>query len=246
MGWAVFVSCVFFLPLRSEEGTFRTTSLGEEVLEGDMDVGPNLLIAVATRFGIWLIGVIAAAFLSCKRELFADVLDAGPAFGLSSRQLALGESVGCLLYQSGQGNGNMPGDVHTAVHWYLKWIQGGRKLPTDLELLFRIACFRKMDERVPKFTADEAKDTLAVFDDQRMLLTVCLAFTHPRRIVHRYGGGYKSTCVAENPIRAELGLPPEETILEISNRSICFSEKEKGAFSWVCFFFMRVVPGSRT
>ena len=82
---------VFSLSLRREEGANRTTFLGEEVLTGDMDVGPNLLVAVATRFGIKEIGMVAAAFLSCKRELFADVLDAGPAFGPSSRQLAHGE-----------------------------------------------------------------------------------------------------------------------------------------------------------
>ena len=89
VGWAVFLSCVFFVPLRSKEGTLRTTSLGEEVLRGDMDVASNLLVVVATKFGIREIGLVAGAFLSCKRELFADVLDAGPGFGLSIRQLAL-------------------------------------------------------------------------------------------------------------------------------------------------------------
>ena len=59
----MFLSCVFFVPLRSKEGTLRTTSLGEEVLEGDMDVALNLLVVVATKFRITEIGLVAAAFL---------------------------------------------------------------------------------------------------------------------------------------------------------------------------------------
>ena len=78
----MFLSCVFVRSLRSEDGTFHTTSLGEEVLKKDMDVASNLLVAVATKLGIRELGLVAGAFLSCKRELFADAFDAGPAFGL--------------------------------------------------------------------------------------------------------------------------------------------------------------------
>ena len=49
VGWAVFLSCDIFVPLRSKEGTLRTTSLGEEVLQSDMDVALNLLVVVATK-----------------------------------------------------------------------------------------------------------------------------------------------------------------------------------------------------
>ena len=57
--------------------SFLTTRLGEEVLQGDMDVGANLLVAVSKKMGIEIIGTVAAAFVACKRDLFADLFDRG-------------------------------------------------------------------------------------------------------------------------------------------------------------------------
>ena len=73
--------------------------------------------------------------------------------------------------RTGQGNGNIHGDVHTAVRWYLEWVHAERKLPSDLQCLFRIACFQKMDERAPSFKKNRANELLVMFDNWRVLLT---------------------------------------------------------------------------
>ena len=222
------------LVARAAQGHLCTTSLGEEVLLGHMDVALNLLVAVAARLGIRDIGVVAAAFLTSKRDLFSDVLQAGTAFGLDSRQDALGESAG-FPRSAGEGDREPAGDVHTAVRWYLEWVRRGRQLPSELGLLFRTACFRKMEERAPAFTTGQAEDLLASLRWRRPL-TVALAFAFQRNIVHRFGARYKTTCYADDPIRQSLNLPPEETILEISNRSVCFAhDDDAAAAAWVVY-----------
>ena len=100
-----------------------TTRLGEEVLQGDMDVGANLLVAVSKKMGIERIGKVAAAFVACKRDLFEDLFDGRGATGLSLEQLAIAEGVGSLPPCSGYCTEKRCGDVHTAVRWYLEWVR---------------------------------------------------------------------------------------------------------------------------
>ena len=134
------------LMAQAARGNWSTTPLGEVVLNGHMDVALKLLVVVATRLAIRVIGLVAAAFLTCMKDLFRDVLEVGPAFGLDSRQVALRESVG-FCQRGGENKLQLTGHVHTAVRWYLEWVRRDRRLPAEVEPLFRMACFRKMEAR---------------------------------------------------------------------------------------------------
>ena len=206
-------------------GALRTTPLGEEVLRGHMDVQSNLLVSVASRLGIKEIGLIAAAFLTSKKDLFSDVLQSGPEFGLDTRQVALGESAGFV---------EDAGDVHTAVRWYLEWVRASHALREDVRSLLRIACFRKMAQRAPVLTASEAGQLLATREWSRPL-TVSLAFAYPRNVLHLFGEAYKTTLPTEDAIRVSLDLPALGANLAISNHSVCSPRYRTALAAWVVY-----------
>ena len=169
--------------------------------------------------------MIAAAFLTSKKDLFSDVLQSGPEFGLDTRQVALGESAGFV---------EDAGDVHTAVRWYLEWVRASHALREYVRSLLRIACFRKMAQRAPVLTASEAGELLATREWSRPL-TVSLAFAYPRNVLHLFGEAYKTTLPTEDTIRVSLDLPAVGANLAISNRSVCSPRYRTAPAAWVVY-----------
>ena len=88
------------------------------MLSGHMDVTLNLLVALAEALHIRDFGLVTAAYISCKKDVFSDKLLNARELGLSSAHVALGEHMG---FPVTVGNLIMLvcGDVHTAVRWYL-------------------------------------------------------------------------------------------------------------------------------
>jgi hypothetical protein len=191
---------------QADQGLDRTTSLGERMLCGHMDVTSNLLVTLAEALDIKDIGMIIAAYIGCKKDLFSDVFQSSREFGLSSCQVALGEDTGFPV--SGDNLlSHTRGDVHTAVRWYLEWIVNGKVIPHKVRGLFRLACFQKMAMNAPRLTPEQAKKLLAI-PHWRGALTVTIAFAYQRNIMPRYGAeGYKSTFDSKDPSRKVLDLP---------------------------------------
>ena len=154
------------------DGFARTTSLGERMLAGHMDVTLNLLVALAEALHIRDIGLVAAAYILCKKEVFSDLFLSARELGLSSAQVALGEHIG---FPVSLDNPLAPvcGDVHTAVRWYLEWIAYGNDLPASVDRLFRLSCFRKMAKSAPILSPEKAKQLLSI-PHWRGALTICI------------------------------------------------------------------------
>ena len=222
--------CRMGLLLPSQSGSRSVTSLGQQMLRGHVDVLSNVFISATQVLGIETIGRIATALLSTKMEVFRDVFQATSDFGLSTSQVALGETVGF----PGEKVAKLYGDIHTAVALYLKWVCGS--ISRTVEALLRIACFRKMSAAAPSLTPDDAKSLLAQ-PNWRPALTIALAYAYQRNILHPFGDTeYKGSSFDRNAVRLELELSPMTVSLSVSRRSLCHpSYSASGWKPWVVY-----------
>jgi len=203
-----------------------TTRGGELVLKGRMDIFENILLVSTDLLGVANYGVIAAAYLSAKVDLFSDVLKVGTSSVLSSRQVELG-------VDNGFPDGGF-GDVHTAVFWFLKW--ACNDIDGNVKPFFRQRCFRKM-KTFSDFDQSSARVLLEGFTcQQRAALTIALAFSFQRRILPRVKENtYKSNILDEDSVRVLLNLPFVPICLDISRRSVCHELYRAKSPPWIIY-----------
>ena len=110
------------------------TALGHVALRGHMDIRQNLLVHIGRLWGIEKHASIAAVFIQQQVDLFETLM------------LSL-EQQGPLTAE--QHNMGLPeGDIHTAVWWYLCWVDGSYNLPDRQKQCLKMLCITKMRDQL--------------------------------------------------------------------------------------------------
>ena len=205
----------------------RLTTLGTQALKGDMDICASIMVQVSSTLGVKAHALVAARFISCGGELFADVVQSGKQATLSCLQVNLGVDAG--FSSSGLS------DIHTVVHLYLLFVAGGRRLPTHMASLLRMGCLHRMSAGLPEWTRSESQAMLDKTDWARAL-TVAIAFAYQKNILHVYGcTEYKSCFRAEDEVANSFGLDAGHECLQVSIRSLAHASYHASPPTWVVY-----------